>query len=54
MIKRDLQPGDMIKCHDKDDMLSVNEELRIAGYRTEFVYKQDGMPGYWILIEGRW
>ena len=54
MIRKDLQPGDMIKCFDVDDMVKTDRDINQLGYDTEYIYEHDGKKGYWILIIGRY
>ena len=52
MIKRRLQPGELIKCFDVDDMVKTDREVNQGGYTTEYIYEVDGEKEYWMLIKG--
>lgn len=49
MVK--LNAGDIIKCHDKDDLIRVHEGLAKVDIETEFVYEMNGEKGLWLRIE---
>lgn len=38
--KSDPKVGDMIKCHDPDDMIDTMNELVKSGIETDFLYKK--------------
>ena len=50
--KSDLKVGDMIKCHDPDDMIDTMNELVKSGIETDFLYKKDGKEGFWLVVTG--
>jgi hypothetical protein len=46
-----LQVGDIIKCHDADDMIRTMNELAKENITTDFMYKKDGKHGLWLVVE---
>lgn len=47
----EIQKGDFIRCHDKDDMVKVFTEMSKLGYELEFVYEKDGEKGLWLEVQ---
>ena len=45
-----MNVGDMIRCHDKKEMISIMESLAKEGITTDFVYEKDGEKGLWLEI----
>ena len=45
-----MKVGDMIKCHDADDMITTMIELAKEGIQTDFVYEKDGKVGFWLVV----
>jgi len=45
-----MNVGDMIRCHDKREMISIMESLAKEGIETDFVYEKDGEKGLWLEI----
>ena len=45
-----MNVGDMIRCHDKREMISIMESLAKEGITTDFVYEKDGEKGLWLEI----
>ena len=46
-----LNVGDTIKCHDKEDMINVHNELAINNIYTDFMYEKGGQKGLWLVVE---
>ena len=46
-----LQVGDIIKCHDADDMIYTMTELEKENITTDFMYEKDGKRGLWLVVE---
>lgn len=42
--------GDYIKCHDKDEMFDIMDQLSKVGYESDFVFTKDGEKGYWLEV----
>ena len=45
-----MNVGDMIRCHDEREMISIMESLAKEGITTDFVYEKDGEKGLWLEI----
>lgn len=45
-----LHAGDWIRCHDKDDMVDMFQELQAAGVDSDFRYERFGQKGLWLEI----
>ena len=45
-----MNVGDMIRCHDKREMISMMQDLQGMGITTDFVYEKDGEKGLWLEI----
>ena len=45
-----VQIGDMIKCHDPEDMVDTMTELAAEDIETDSVYERDGKKGYWLEV----
>ena len=45
-----MNVGDMIRCHDEKEMISIMECLAKEGITTDFVYEKDGEKGLWLEI----
>lgn len=45
-----LQPGDMIKCHNKNDMIDTSVGLAQVNVQTDFRYEHDGVKGFWLIV----
>lgn len=48
--KLELKIGDMIKCHDIEDMISTDAELHKNGICTDYRYEKDGEKGLWLEV----
>lgn len=48
-----LKDGDIIRCEGKLDLLITDQELREAGYNTEYIYKINNVEGFWLEIRGK-
>ena len=46
-----LQVGDTIKCHDKEEMVTLMTELAKENITTDFMYEKDGKKGLWLVVE---
>ena len=46
----DLQVGDTIRCHDKDEMVNISMELDNEGIDNDFLYEKDGQKGSWLVV----
>ena len=46
----EMNVGDMIRCHDEKEMISIMECLAKEGITTGFVYEKDGEKGLWLEI----
>lgn len=44
--ERMLQVGDTIKCHDKDEMVELMQELEKEDIHTDFMYEKDGVKAF--------
>ena len=47
-----LSPGEVIRCHNLDEMLNMDHFLECEGYSTDYVFRFNGETVYWIAIEG--
>ena len=47
-----LQIGDTIKCHDKNDLIDTMKSLQKEGIYCDFMFLKDGNKGYWLIVEG--
>ena len=45
-----LKTGDTIKCHDIDDMIRTSTELDKSDIKTDFLYENNGVAGYWLVV----
>ena len=43
--------GDCIKCNDSREVISVMAELARQGIFTDIVYEQNGIDGFWLVVE---
>ena len=50
MIKDVLKKGDIIKCSDEKEIISLMGKLEKEGYMTDFLYEKDGQKGLWLEI----
>lgn len=48
----DLKIGDTIQCADKDDLLDNMIGYQEAGVQTDFLYKKNGVDGFWLIVTG--
>lgn len=48
--ERTLKVGDIIKCHDKDDMINTSTSLAQEDIMTDFMYEKDGKQGLWLIV----
>ncbi len=46
----DLKIGDTIQCADKDDLLDNMIGYQEAGVQTDFLYKKNGVDGFWLIV----
>lgn len=46
-----LQVGYTIKCHDKEEMVTLMTELAKENITTDFMYEKDGVKGLWLVVE---
>lgn len=49
--KDKVRVGDIIKCHDKEEMLRIMTELAKKGIFTDLKLKRFGIEGYWLVVE---
>ena len=47
---QELQVGDWIRCHDKDDMVETFMALVKEGIDSDFRYERFGQKGIWLEI----
>ena len=47
----DLKIGDVIRCHDKVDIIEMHNELARNGIQTDFVFERNGKQGLWLEIK---
>lgn len=45
-----LKKGDTIQCASADDMITLMTELAKEGVETDFVYKKNGMRGFYLEV----
>ena len=45
-----MKKGDIIKCHNPDEMIELMLELAKKGIESDFMYKKDGEKGLWLVI----
>lgn len=45
-----IEVGDVIKCKDRDDMISTMHDLIMEGIETEFRYEYRGGKGLWLEV----
>ena len=45
-----LSVGDVLKCKDRDDMISTMHDLIMEGIETEFRYEYRGEKGLWLEV----
>lgn len=50
---RNVQPGDFIRCRDKEDASDVAADLKSFGFKYGFVSIVDGRPGHFVKVSGR-
>ncbi len=46
-----LRVGDTIRCHDKEEMVSLMTEPEKENITTDFMYEKDGVEGLWLAVE---
>lgn len=44
-----MNKGDLIKCHDTDDLIKTMRDLARAGIDTDFYYEKEG---FWLEVIG--
>lgn len=45
-----IKTGDVIYCHDADDMIRTSEELANNDIETDFLYEHKGEKGYFLEV----
>lgn len=45
-----IEVGDVIKCKDRDDMISTMHDLIMEGIETEYRYEYRGEKGLWLEV----
>lgn len=45
-----IEVGDVIKCKDRDDMISTMHDLIMEGIETEYRYEYKGEKGLWLEV----
>lgn len=45
-----LHKGDIIECHDADDLIEVMTDLLRVGIETDIMYEKDEKRGYWLVV----
>jgi hypothetical protein len=45
-----IKTGDIIYCHDVEDMIHTSEELANSDIETDFLYERDGEKGYFLEV----
>ena len=45
-----IEVGDVIKCKDRDDMISTMYDLIMEGIETEYRYEYRGEKGLWLEV----
>ena len=50
-MRRLLKVGDVIKCANKEDLLTTHNELALNGVYTDFLYEKDGEQGLWLEVK---
>ena len=48
--EQELQVGDWIRCHDKEDMVETFIDLQAEGIDSDFRYERFGQKGLWLEI----
>lgn len=48
--KNPLKTGDTIKCHDAEELIEYMYGLAKEGIETDFVFEQDGVKGFWLIV----
>jgi hypothetical protein len=47
-----LQIGDTIECHDKNDLIDTMEILQKEGIYCDWMFEKEGKKGYWLIVKG--
>ena len=45
-----IKTGDVIYCHDADDMIRTSKELANSNIETDFLYEHKGEKGYFLEV----
>lgn len=45
-----LKNGDIIKCHDADEMIELMTELARQNVETDFMYEHNGVKGHYLIV----